>query len=203
MGRKDVRHHLAEADVVMPSLDAATVKVFRRINRPHPSLRLEQIISGLMDFRCNYSGQIWLEILLVKGVNDTNTELSGLKRVVKRLKPERVQLNTVDRPPQVHWARPVSGASLRKLADFFGKPAEVISRFDSPAAGERTRDDLDRCILEMVNRRPCTEKQISEALGVEIAKVSALLKSMTNNGKIRCTLHQHHYFYTSSGREAV
>lgn len=203
LGLRDVRSDLARADVVLPSLDAATSKVFRRINRPHSSLQLKQIISGLMDFRRNYSGQIWLEVLLVSGVNDSIPELNGLKRVVERLKPERVQLNTVDRPPKVHWARPVSGASLSKLAGFFGKPAEVISRFCSPTTGETAPGDLAQCIIELVNRRPCTEKQISAALGIEITQVSALLKSMTNSGQISCRFHQDNCFYTSSGRTTV
>jgi wyosine [tRNA(Phe)-imidazoG37] synthetase (radical SAM superfamily) len=197
LGLKSVHSDLARADVVLPSLDAATSKVFRRINRPHSSLELDQIISGLMDFRRNYSGQIWLEILLVRGINDTVPELTGLKRVIEKLGSDRVQLNTVDRPPAVHWAKPVSGASLSKFADFLGKPAKAISRFCSAAAGETSCGDLAQRIIEMINRRPCTERQISDSLGTEIAEVSALLRSMTKDGEISCKLHQHRYFYTS------
>ena len=197
LGSKEVRHELAGADVVLPSLDAVSKEVFSCINRPHPALQLEQIISGLLEFRSEYRGKIWLEILLVSGINDHNSELHALRGVVRRLQPERLQLNTVDRPPSDHWPRPVSRETLNKLACYLGKPAEVISGFDSPASGEWTRNDLAHSIIEMVRRRPCTVKQIAEALGVESARVSELLYSMTKDGQVNCRYHRDNYFFTN------
>ena len=197
LGFREVRHDLARADVVMPSLDAASVEVFKRINQPHPSLQLEQIISGLQDFRREFSGEIWLEILFVSGVNDLPTEVQALRRVVDRLQPERIQLNTVDRPPPVPWANPISRESLNKLACLLGEPAEVISRFDSPASGEPAADDLAQRIIEMVSRRPCTSQQIAKSLGVEFVQVSDLLSSMAEDGQIDYKRYRDNYYYTS------
>ena len=95
----EVRRDLSEADVVLPSLDAITPALFEYINRPHPSLRIEEIISGLIQFRKQYRGQIWLEILFCRGVNDGKEEIEKLKGVIERIQPDRVQLNTPVRPP--------------------------------------------------------------------------------------------------------
>ena len=197
LGLKEVRHDLARADLVLPSLDAVSVEVFNRINRPHPSLQIGEIISGLLDFRREYPGEIWLEILLVSGINDLTPEVNALRKVVERLQPVRVQLNTVDRPPAAPWARPVSGETLGKLACLLGRPAEVISRSASPASSEPAAEDLAQRIVEMVSRRPCTLQQISNGLGAEFAQVSELLNSMTQKGQIDCRRHQDNYYYTS------
>jgi wyosine [tRNA(Phe)-imidazoG37] synthetase (radical SAM superfamily) len=197
LGLKEVRHDLAGADLVLPSLDAVSVEVFNRINRPHPSLQIGEIISGLLDFRRDYPGEIWLEILLVSGINDLTPEVNALRKVVQRLQPVRVQLNTVDRPPAAPWARPVSGETLDKLACLLGRPTEVISRSASPASSEPATDDLAQRIVEMVSRRPCTVQQISNGLSAEFAQVSELLNSMTQKGQIDCSRHQNNYYYTS------
>ncbi|MFP3869832.1 MAG: radical SAM protein [Syntrophobacteria bacterium] len=192
----EVRQEIAQADLVLPSLDAATDEVFRRINRPHCSLDLVEIIAGLLKFRRHFSGQIWLEILLVQGVNDVAPELEALRNVVEKLQPERLQLNTVDRPPQVPWAKPVSRTRLHEIAGFFGTPVEIISRFDRRPAEHHTPEDLEGRIIQMIRRRPCTKEQISAALGVELSEVAILLEAMTSSGHIKRRRHQGSHFYT-------
>jgi len=120
---RNVREELLSADLVMPSLDAATQKTFQKIDRPHPSLKIENIIEGMVEFRKIYpirspakdtmagspniksgltsngaSGQIWLEIMLVEGINDNQDELNALKTAVEKIEPDKVQLNTPVRP---------------------------------------------------------------------------------------------------------
>jgi wyosine [tRNA(Phe)-imidazoG37] synthetase (radical SAM superfamily) len=107
MTREDVRNDLMEADIVLPSLDAATESVFQHINRPHPRLHLPAIIEGLVEFRKTFKGHLWLEILFVKGVNDSPQELNALSDAVRRIRPDRIQLNTVVRPPALHSAEPL------------------------------------------------------------------------------------------------
>ena len=61
----EVREELREADLVMPSLDAGSAGVFRQINRPERSLEFDTVIEGLVAFRNEYPGLIWLEVMLV------------------------------------------------------------------------------------------------------------------------------------------
>jgi len=123
--REDVRKDLLQADVVLPSLDAASDQVFERINRPHGRLDIEEIIEGLVAFRKEFTGQIWLEILLVKGINDLTEELSLLKTVTEWIRPDIIHLNTVVRPPAEGWARRVEVEDLRRIRRYFGPSCRV------------------------------------------------------------------------------
>ena len=143
--RPEVRKALLLADVIMPSLDAATTSVFHTINRPHPSLEITQIIQGLADFRREYEGQIWLEILLCRGVNDGGEELKALRQAIRAMQPDKVQLNTVVRPAVEDYAAALPLSKMEQarvsLEDGLKRTAEWMAqryRLAGPAgAGER------------------------------------------------------------------
>jgi wyosine [tRNA(Phe)-imidazoG37] synthetase (radical SAM superfamily) len=97
--REDVRDDLLNADLVLPSLDAATTSVFRAVNQPHESLSVDRIIEGLRMFREVFRGEFWLEVMFVRGVNDGTDEIAALSDAISVIDPDRVQLNTVVRPP--------------------------------------------------------------------------------------------------------
>jgi len=123
--REDVRKDLLDADIVLPSLDAASDLVFEQINRPHGRLDLEEIIEGLVRFRMEYTGQIWLEILLVRDINDTSEELALLKTAVERINPDIIHLNTVVRSPAETWVHRVEVEDMRRIRRFFGPRCRV------------------------------------------------------------------------------
>jgi wyosine [tRNA(Phe)-imidazoG37] synthetase (radical SAM superfamily) len=106
-----VRADLARADIVVPSLDAVTPEVFQAINRPHRKLHLEDVIAGLKAFRKEFQGKLWLEVLLVEGVNDSDEDVKRLAAVAAEIEPDRIDLNTVVRPPACEGVRGVSGAA--------------------------------------------------------------------------------------------
>jgi len=122
------RKAIAGADIVVPSLDAATERVFARVNRPHRGLSAAKIIAGLVELRKTFRGQIWLEIMLVKGVNDGPAHLRALKKAAERIRPDRVQLNTVVRPPAERTARALSPADMDRIRKFFGEKTETLVR---------------------------------------------------------------------------
>ena len=128
----EVRKDLSEADVVLPSLDAITPTLFEYINRPHQSLKIEEIVSGLIQFRKEYRGQIWLEIVFCRGVNDDKEEIERLKIAIGRIQPDRVQLNTPTRPPAEDFVFPLTKDQLEEIRKKLGEKAEVISEFVAP-----------------------------------------------------------------------
>ena len=160
LSRAGVRKELAAADVVVPSLDAATQRVFEKINRPHPSLRIEKIIDGLIKFRKEFKGQIWLEIMLVKGVNDSPAEIKKLKEAAARINPDKIQLNTVVRPPAEKTARPLTPEEMNKIKEFFGEKAEVVASFRKKER-EKAPQDIAEAILAIVRRRPVSLEELS------------------------------------------
>ena len=126
---REVQEALLAADRVVPSLDAASQEVFEKINRPAPGLKIVDIIEGLAAFRRRFSGEVWLEILLVKGLNDSEEHLLLLKSAAEKIGPDRIQLNTVVRPPSDPGAKPLSQEKMEEIRSFFGDRAEIIADF--------------------------------------------------------------------------
>ena len=182
--QKKVREDLLGANIVLPSLDAATSDAFQTINRPHPKLSVEKVIEGIAEFRKVYDGQIWLEILFCKGVNDKSSELHKMKEAVKRIKPDLIHINTVVRPPSEDWVKPLSQKGLEKIKAFFGERASIISEFDRhlPSVSER---DLREEIMKILRRRPLSLTDLSKGMGISQHKLEEYLSPLIKEGKIQ------------------
>jgi wyosine [tRNA(Phe)-imidazoG37] synthetase (radical SAM superfamily) len=191
---EEVRRDLVEADVVLPSLDAMSDVTFQCLNRPHPSLRIGETISGLIQFRKQYRGQIWLEVVFCRGINDDKEEIERLKGVIERIQPDKVQLNTPVRPPVEEFAYPLTSTQLEEIRKTFGDKAEIISEFAAPL-GEEFDSGKDTEILNLIRRRPCTTEDISRALGLHIDEVVKHLDHLTKTGTIRYRMYEHHCYY--------
>ena len=126
MSDPGVRRDLYAADLVMPSLDAADQRTFAKVDRCHRSIRVGDIIAGLVAFRRRYRGQLWLEVMLCKGVNDSPEQLMILRRAVADINPTLVQLNTVVRPPAESFARALSHDDLVQVQMVFGPGTEIV-----------------------------------------------------------------------------
>ncbi len=194
LSRKSVRQALFAADLVVPSLDAAAARAFRRVNRPGPSINLEDIISGLVKFRAEFKGQIWLEVMLVKGVNDSPAEIKALRKAIARINPDKVQLNTVVRPPAEKWARPLSREELEDIKKKLGGRAEVAAdiegKLPSPAP-----EDLGQAILSLIRRRPANLRDLAGALGQDKRAILKSLNALVAKGEIKQVLHRRTSYY--------
>ncbi len=186
---KTVRNALMAADLIIPSLDAAAQEVFLRTNRPCSPLNIESIIEGLKEFRKEFKGQIWLEIMLVKGVNDSLPHIQKLREAASRIKPDKIQLNTVVRPPAEKFARPLSAEEMEKIRKSFGKNCEIIAEFDKKTP-KSYQKDLKGAILAMIQRRPVTLSDISVSLGRHESEIIKCLDSLMGEGKIRPVTHK-------------
>jgi wyosine [tRNA(Phe)-imidazoG37] synthetase (radical SAM superfamily) len=194
---EEVREALVGADVVIPSLDAVNEVTFQCLNRPHPSLKMDKIISGLIQFRKQYRGQIWLEVVLCRGINDDQEEIERLKRDIERIQPDRVQLNTPVRPPAEEFAYPLTTTQLEEIRIKLGEKAEIISEFTA-SLGEEFDSMKDTEILNLIKRRPCTTEDISKALGLRIDEVVKCLDRLRKIGTIRYRMYDHRCYYESS-----
>ncbi len=94
--RPDVRDDLLPADVVLPTLSSVFESTFRKIQRPASGIPVAQVLEGLERFRKEYIGEIWLEVFIIPGINTSQRELDGLRAAIERIRPDRVQLNTLD-----------------------------------------------------------------------------------------------------------
>jgi len=181
---EEVRQDLLRADVVLPSLDAVSSEVFMKINRPRPGFSVEKVIEGLVEFRKVYKGQIWLEILFCKDVNDGKEELLRMKKVIDRIQPDRIHINTVVRPPSEKWAVPLNQREMEEIRAFLGEKAEIISEFDRhpPVVSER---DIKEEILKILKRRPLSLSDLSKGMGITSDELEAYLDPLIQEGKIQ------------------
>ena len=179
-----------------PSLDAVTKKAFRNIVRPDPKLNIDVIIEGLIQFRKEYAGQIWLEIFIVPGINDTKEELTALKEGIENIRPDLVQLNTLDRPGTVQNIRSATREELESILDFWQLDnAEIIAKPPERKELLSYRKDAESAILETIERRPCTLQDLAELLGLHVSEVNKYLDVLEADKKIKVVKQKRGFFY--------
>jgi len=170
----------------MPTLDAGNEKTFRAVNRPHRSITFDAMLRGLTGFRHEYSGQIWLEVMLVKGVNDTERELRSIAKAVDMIAPDRVYVVTPIRPPAESWVEPPVPETIIMAQELIGKAIPIVGResgkFDLEEYG-----DARQAILEIGSRHPLRQDQaieIEDAFGV-----SEIVDQMLHDGELIRTVY--------------
>ncbi len=167
-----VRAQINRVDLIIPSLDAATENTFQQINRPNPIINCNQLNEGLIQLRHEYSGEIWLEVFIVPGLNDTSKELVSLKKAIKKIKPDLVQVGTLDRPGTEEWVESADQSKMEEIAFFLNK-AELIGKFEPGQKLSACSSTGSSQILQTLKRRPCTAEDLYMLLNlrpVEIQK---------------------------------
>lgn len=191
--RDDVRREVLEADLIIPSLDAATAPTFERVNRPHPDLSIDEIVEGLVRLREEFSGDIWLEVMLVKGVNDFEAPL--IAEAAERIGAERVQLNTVVRPP-AEPVQPLSPEEMEGMLEIFSG-AEVIADW-----GRDLSKKTEVLIRDLLTRRPCTLEEISSLSGLHRNEILKYLEVLEAEDEIRRLRHKGRLYFQAREGEA-
>jgi wyosine [tRNA(Phe)-imidazoG37] synthetase (radical SAM superfamily) len=193
---KQVRDEIMKANLVLPSLDAATNDVFRKINRPPKNLTIENCIEGLVSFRNEYSGKINLEVFILPGYNNSLEELNELKKAILRIKPDVVQLNTLDRPGTVTDLTPASRQELQEIVKNWNlENVEIIASAPERKKIHSYRKDVETAILETISRRPCTITDLSQMLGRHINEINKYLDVLDNEKKIKTIKQERGMFY--------
>lgn len=179
----DIRKRIIGVDLIVASLDAASEKNFKKINRPHPGIALPEIIEGLISLRKEFAKQLWMEVFLVPGINDNKDELNRLKKTLSLIYPDKIQLNTLDRPGAETWIKPVSKKDLLEAASCLNE-ADIIQIPDSsPNDGVLKKDDRNY-LLSIIKRRPCTAEDISKILNSNLEKIYNHLDALIEKGLI-------------------
>jgi len=178
----EVRKELLVADIVMPSLNGGDEETFKKINRPCPKITFDKMLQGLIDFRREFKGKYWLEVFLIAGVNDSDEQIEKLAACIEKIRPDKVQLNTVTRPP-AEGVQAVSKERLQQIAKKIYKNAEVIADFKSDDKVSDVKIKSDD-IVEMLKRRPCSADDI--AAGLKISKIETLkyIEELVKSGRI-------------------
>ena len=192
----EVQEALFLADVILPSLDAGDNKNFIRINRPHPTLNFDRIINGLVDFRKNYEGKFWIEVMLIKGINDSKGDLTKIKEKIDLIKPDRIDINVPIRPPTEQWVSIPDKEIIFLLKDIFGKYYDM----NYPEFGEFDiySNNFEQEFLAIIQRHPMRQDQILETFSTPYfteLDVTMNLKSLESKGIIKKWLYNDQIFW--------
>lgn len=195
----EVRRQLLGAHVVIPSLDAGDSMMFKAVNRPHENISFEKVLDGLIAFRREYKGDYILEVFLLAGHTAIESEVRKIADCAGRINPDRVQLNTVLRPPAEEYAFKVKKGRMEELAGFFVPPAEVIadfkgrSRYNTSCSGEQA-------VMELVRRRPCSLEDVAQGLAIHRQEAQKFLEQLRIKGLIESHSSGGTVFYRSAAR---
>ncbi len=193
---KKVRDELEDAAIVIPSLDAVTGDRFHKINRPHSRLKVQRIINGLARFREEFTGQIWLEVFIVPGLNDTLSELGTLRQVILHIAPDRVEINTLDRPGPVADVRAATRKELQRVLDFLELDnASIIAKAPERKKIFSYRNDIESAVMETIARRPCTLVDMTKILGLHANEINKYLDILEADKKVVVVKQNRGFFY--------
>lgn len=162
--REDVRQELTAADAVLPSLDAGSAHLFRRINRPARQLTFEEHVSGLVTFRQAYKGRLWVETMLLKDLNDTDEALADLATVLRRIEPDQVHITLPTRPPGEPWVQPADDEGLLRASALLGEISHVLPPTEEGNFDLSGYDNIVDAILGVITRHPMREEQLLQTL---------------------------------------
>jgi len=193
---KKVRNELMGANVVLPSLDAATEITFQKINLPAPHLSAKKYIQGLVNFRKEFSGQIWLEVFIIPGYNDNIDDLIALKNAFIKIQPDHIQINTLDRPGTVADIHAANHKDLIKIIDYWKLDnVEIIASAPERKNIQSYRKDAETAILGTISRRPCTLDDLVKILGLHINEINKYLDVLEAEEKIETVRQERGVFY--------
>ncbi|MBN2327867.1 MAG: radical SAM protein [Candidatus Omnitrophica bacterium] len=192
---QEVRKQVKKADLIVPSLDAGSEELFHCVNRPHPSLSFSQMVEGLIKLREEYEKPYWLEVFLLAGHSAIESEIEQIKKWIKAIRPDRVQLNTVVRPPAEEYAYTVPKNRLKKIADSFDPPAELIADYQKKFVQFHSAD-MESHILSILHRRPCTLSDLSESVNLHPNAVVKYLDHLLADNQILVKVSAGKSYYT-------
>lgn len=163
LSNPDVVQNCLQADLVMPSLDAMNQDAFLRLTRPVPGTKCSDVAESLVAFRQKFSGDMWLEVLLIAGINDAPHDIEALRVAIEKINPDQTQLNTLVRPGTENNIQPLAHAELSLIASQLAQGGQEVTVISSYRVGEPMSPSD---ILEVLRRRPCSAEDITAMMGL-------------------------------------
>jgi wyosine [tRNA(Phe)-imidazoG37] synthetase (radical SAM superfamily) len=194
----ELRRELSLSDAVLPSLDAGNARLYRKISRPHPQVTFERMLDGLIAFRKEYQGKLWVEVMLLRGLNDSEVELHQIAEVLEKIKADEIHLLQPDRPPAETWVQPPDQEGLIRAQAILGRKARLVQ----PAGGSfdlRGDESLLETIVAIITRHPMREEELVKTLGrFSPEHVNQRLAELEKSAKVQVVERYHTRFWIAS-----
>lgn len=182
---EEVRRELLTADAVLPSLDAGNPNLYKKINRPHPAVTFQRLVDGLVAFRREYQGKLWVEVMLVHDLNDTEHALREIAAIMQAIQPNEVHILQPTRPPAEPWVQPPDEEGLLRARAILGDIANIIH----PATGSfdlSSEENLVDAVIGIITRHPMREEELLNTLEFwSPGEVVQTLSDLKNSGRAR------------------
>lgn len=194
----ELRRELSAADAVLPTLDAGNAKLYRKINRPHPEVNFKHHLDGLIAFRKEYHGKLWVEVMLVQGLNDSEVELHQIADALAKIQPDEIHIVQPDRPPVEDWVQPPDQEGLIRAQAILGQKARIIPAANGSfeLGGE---ESLLEAIVAVITRHPMREDELIKTLErFSTDDVLDSLSELENSGKAQVVERYHTRFWIAS-----
>jgi wyosine [tRNA(Phe)-imidazoG37] synthetase (radical SAM superfamily) len=193
-----VREELRAADAVLPTLDAGSESLFRKINRPARRYTYKRHLYGLTAFRDVYEGKLWVETMLVKGLNDTCEALADLAAVLQRVAPDEVHIIVPTRPPCEPWVEPADQVGLMRARAFLGRIARVVPPIEEGSFERPGSEKVVDAAIGVITRHPMREEQLIKTLERwSPGQVAQTLEKLAASKKTRVVIRHGQRFWTS------
>lgn len=158
---EEVRNELLSADIVLPSLDSVNHDMFKRVDRAHGSIKFDDVYNGLVEFSKNYRGQLYLELMLMDGINDDDDSLMHFKELVSRVRYDRLYINTPVRPPAEADVNECKPERIARAVEVLGGIS--IDSLASGSFASDIADDYD-AVISIIGRHPMNQFEIGSFL---------------------------------------
>ncbi len=174
---ENIRKTVSKIDIVKLSLDCVSTRCFRRIDRALSGIDVLHIIEGLKKFRKIFDKEMVIEILIVSGVNDNPKEMKLLNEVLGEIKPNRIDIGSVDRPP-AYPVEAVDSDWIQSLSrEFVDLPVCLIYKQEPKERLYFSKDE----ILQTIKRRPQSQDDIKYLFD---EKSQENLKRLVEDGEV-------------------
>jgi len=194
---EEVIKALLHSDIVLPSLDAGDERSFIKINRPHPDIDFESVIQGFIDFRSLFKGKFWIEIMIMKAINDSKKELLKIKEKIDLIKPDKIDINIPIRPPLEKWVKIPDKSIFVLLDEIFGSYSDI----SLPEIGNfyLYSQDFEKELLNIIKRHPMRQNQIINTFSSNIFKKEDIiyrLKKLESKNKIKKSTYNNQIYWS-------
>ena len=183
--REDVRRSLLAADIIYPSLDAVSEKIFNKIMRPLPGTSPDSFVDSIVFLRSEFKGKLCLEIFIIEGINDTDDELSLLKEACMKINPDEIHINHLDRPGAEEWVKPTDANNLERVKKYFKPlPVKLVGMVRNTGVVKDYFDQYDNTVLDAIRKTGSTVEEVADILNMLIFYVLWALKNLQKKGEL-------------------
>lgn len=189
---EEIRQDCMHADIVMPTLDAWDDDSFKTLNRPFKTITFEKMYNGLVDFRGEYKGDFYLEIMCVKGITDQGNNMALLTEKINKLNPDKVFVNTPVRPPAEKWVERCTKEFIEKLQKQFKTNTDL----EIPDTNLYSHNlDLYQAIIEIIKRHPLDQSSIEKFCKNREEDPEQMIKRLSEDTNVERIKYENKVFY--------